>query len=214
MDSRQILAADVFYNRTGRKHVYNITSIENVPSIIENGILCFNLAGKIPHNSIAIPAVQERREQVTIPNGLKLHSYANLYFDYNNPMLYSRKDVADNLCVLAVSSLILNDPRCIVSDRNAATALAKFYPAVDGVQQINFKKVLEQYWVHDDQFEYANHKAIKCAEILIPYSVSYEYVVEACVVNQKAKSTLLNAGFDKKITVKPSVFYEQGGAKR
>ena len=104
MDSRKMLAADVFYNRTGRKYVYNITSIENVPSIIESGILCFNLAGKIPHNSIAIPTVQDRREQVTIPNGLKLHSYANLYFDYNNPMLYKRKDVADNLCVLAVSA--------------------------------------------------------------------------------------------------------------
>lgn len=207
MDSRKMLAADVFYNRTGRKYVYNITSIENVPSIIESGILCFNLAGKIPHNSIAIPTVQDRREQVTIPNGLKLHSYANLYFDYNNPMLYKRKDVADNLCVLAVSASILNDPRCIVSDRNAATALAKFYSAVDGIQQINFKKVFEQYWVHDDQFEYANHKAIKCAEILIPYSVPYEYVVGAYVANHDAKNALQNAGFDRRIAVNAGVFY-------
>lgn len=202
-----MFVSDAFKKRTKRKCIYNITAIENIPSIMENGILCYDAVRKLPHCSIAINTVQERRERVIIPNGLRLHRYANLYFDYNNPMLYKRKDMAEKICVLAVDTSVLNDPNCIISDRNAATDLVKFYPASEGVDQIDFKKVFAQYWTHDDHYEYLNHKAIKCAEILIPQCVSYEYVVGACVVSDAAVDALLAAGFDKRIVVKPSVFY-------
>lgn len=38
-------------------------------------------AEKIAHTSIAMQEVQDRREVKTVPNGLALHKYANLYFD-------------------------------------------------------------------------------------------------------------------------------------
>jgi hypothetical protein len=202
-----MFVSDIFRNRTRHKCVYNITAIDNIPSIIENGILCYDAAKKLLHYSIALNAVQERRERVTIPNGLRLHCYANLYFDYNNPMLYKRKDMAEKICVLAVDTSILNNPSCIFSDRNAATDLVKFYPASEGVNQIDFEKVFAQYWNHDDPYEHLNHKAIKCAEILIPQCVSYEYIVGAYVVNNVAEQALLATGFDKRIVINPKVFY-------
>ena len=203
-----MFVSDVFKDITGHKCVYNITAIDNIPSIIENGILCYDAVRKLPHSSIAINTVQARRDEVIIPNGLRLHRYANLYFDYNNPMLYKRQDIAEKICVLAVDASIMDDPDCIFSDRNAAADLVKFYPASEGVNEIDFRKIFAKYWTHENHYEYLNRKAIKCAEILIPHCVPYDYIVKACVVNNSAKEALLNTGFDKQIVVSSKVFYQ------
>ena len=202
-----MFVSDVFKERTKRKYLYNITAIDNIPSIIENGILCYDAVKKLPHSSIAIGTVQQRRDQVSIPNGLRLHRYANLYFDYNNPMLYMRKDMAEEICILAIDASIMNNPDCIFSDRNAATDLVKFYPASEGVHEIDFKRVFERYWTHEDHYEYLNRKAIKCAEILIPHCVPYNYIVGAYVVSDQASKALADSGFNKQILVRPQVFY-------
>jgi len=68
-----MFVSDIFTNRTGHKYVYNITAIDNIPSIVENGILCYDAVRKLPHSSIAMNDVQARRDRVTIPNGLRLH---------------------------------------------------------------------------------------------------------------------------------------------
>lgn len=203
-----MFVSEIFNEQTGRKYVYNITAIDNIPSIIENGILCYDAVRKLPHSSIAINTVQARRDRVIIPNGLRLHRYANLYFDYNNPMLYKRKDIAEEICVLAVEASIMDNPDCILSDRNAAADLVKFYPASEGVNEIDFGKVFAKYWTHDNHYEYLNRKAIKCAEILIPHCVPYDYIVGAYVVNDSAAEALVNTGFDKQIAIRSKVFYQ------
>lgn len=202
-----MFVSDIFTEITHKKYVFNITAICNIPSIIENGILCYDAVKKLPHHSIAINTVQDRRERVTIPNGLRLHRYANLYFDYNNPMLFKRKALAEEICVLAVTATILNNPHCILSDRNAATDLVKFYSALEGINQLDFNKIYAQYWVHDDPYEHSNHKAIKCAEILVPNCIPYEYIVGAYVVSHAAQKALFDYGFDKKTIINPQVFY-------
>lgn len=199
--------AEAFYRKTGKRYVYNITSISNIPSILKHGILCYDATKNLPHRSIAINTVQSRREHVVVPNGRCLHSYANLYFDYNNAMLYRRKDLADTICVLAISADILDVEGCVVTDRNAATDLVRFYAAGDGIRQINFEMVYAQYWNHPDPYEYSNHKAIKCAEVLIPYCVPPEYIIGAYVVSEDVKKQLMAAGFDRRIVVSPKVFY-------
>ncbi len=202
-----MFVSDVFFQKTGHRSLFNLTHIDNISSIVRNGILCYNSVKHLSHHTIAMNAVQNRREQITVPNGLKLHFYANLYFDYNNPMLYKRKDMAEEICVLAISASVLNHPECIVSDRNAAADLAKFYSALEGVNKLNFQKIFAQYWTHDNYYEQANHKAIKCAEVLIPTCVPYKYIVGAYVVNDLTKSILLKSGFAKKIVINPGVFY-------
>lgn len=203
----KLSTADSFYQITKHKHLYNITPLDNIPSIIRNGILCYNTAEKIHHTSIALSDVQSRRKDVQIPGGLKLHDYANLYFTYHNPMLYRRQDQADSLCILALSAEVLNIEDCVVSDRNAATHLVRFYSAEEGIRKLDFDKIYAQSWIHADTFEQSNRKAIKCAEVLVPYQVPYEYIVGACVVSEEAANILTAYGFDRQISIKPSVFY-------
>lgn len=200
-------ASEAFYQRTKRRYLYNITAIQNIPSIIEHGILCYDLASKIPHISIALNDIQKRRNSVKIPHGMYLHHYANLYFTYHNPMLYRKQGQAEDLCILAISSEVLDYEGCIVTDRNAATSLVKFYSPEAGIEQIDFELVFAKFWTHPDLNEQNNHKAIKCAEVLVPRKVPYDQILNACVVSEEAKQKLANTGFDREITVKPSVFY-------
>lgn len=200
-------ASSNFYRLTHQKFLYNITHIDNIPSIIQNGILSFDDMKYMSHHSIAMNDVQLRRDSIFIPGGDRLHSYANLYFTFHNPMLYKRQSMCENLCILAISCDILDIKDCVVSDRNAAAGLAKFYSAEEGIRNLDFDKIFAQFWTHDDPYEQSNHKAIKCAEILVPHCVPYAYVAAACVVSQDAAQQLKNTGFERKIVINPKVFY-------
>jgi hypothetical protein len=123
-------------------------------------------------------------------------------------MLYARKGQAEELCILAVSCSVLDINGCIVTDRNAATDLVKFYSPEEGIRQIDFEKVFSQYWTHTNPYEQSNHKAIKCAEVLVPYKVPYDEIKGAYVVSETAKQKLLETGFNRQILVKPQVFYK------
>jgi hypothetical protein len=74
-----------------------IMPIGNIPSVMAHGILSHERASKLAHASVAMDAIQEKRDKKHVPGGLKLHQYANLYFHARNPMLFKRKDQAADL---------------------------------------------------------------------------------------------------------------------
>ena len=61
-----------------------IMPIRNIPSVVAHGILSHESAGKLMHHSVAMQPMQERRDVKTVPGGLRLHQYANLYFHARN----------------------------------------------------------------------------------------------------------------------------------
>ena len=122
-------------------------------------------------------------------------------------MMYKRKDIAEDLCILAVNTSIINIEGCIISDQNASTDLVKFYTPEEGINNINFDLIFSQYWNVGDYYEQRLRKAIKCAEVLVPDCIPYEYIVSACVLNSEAKKKMLSYGFDKNITIKASPFF-------
>jgi len=65
-----------------------ITPVKNVRSICERGILSFSRVGHTMHESVADPAVQDRRQRKWVPcldgTDRPLHSYVNLYFCARN----------------------------------------------------------------------------------------------------------------------------------
>lgn len=200
--------SEAFFNKTQKRYFYNIMPVANINSVVARGILCHDLADKFSHDSVALSDVQVRRSEVRVPNGMRLHSYANLYFTFNNPMMYLRKDMADELCILVVSIRVLDIEGCIVSDRNAAASLVKFYSPIEGIERIDFGKVYERYWTnHEDPYERSNHKQIKCAEILVPRRITDEYILGAYVVDDKVRDQMLREGFEKPIAINPKAFY-------
>jgi hypothetical protein len=196
-----------FTEITGQTGLYNIQAIDNVPSIMKRGLLSNERAQRIAHVSIAMNEVQARRERVRIPNGLKLHQYANLYFDPWNPMLSRKRSQNEEICILKFDRVVLDFKGVILSDKNASSDYAAFYESDVGLENIDFGLVYARYWTDDDYYEQCRKKSIKCAEVLVPDHIPFEYVVCAAVVNDETAKRLKEIGFDREIIVEPRVFF-------
>ena len=146
--------SELFTKITNQTGLYNIQAIDNIQSIMQRGLLSNEKASRIKHKSIAMQEIQDRREMVMIPNGMSLHKYANLYFDPRNPMLYKRKDENDRICILKFDRVVLDFKGVIVSDRNASSGYASFYPPEIGLGEIDFGLVFAPDWRDSDEYAY------------------------------------------------------------
>lgn len=207
MEVDKLRPSEIFTIITGQTGLYNIQAIDNIPSIMKRGLLSNERASKINHVSIAMNEVQARRELVRVPNGLKLHQYANLYFDPWNPMLSRKRSQNEEICILKFDRVVLDFEGVILSDKNASSDYAAFYEADVGLNNIDFDLVYARYWTDEDYYEQLRKKSIKCAEVLVPYYIPYDYVVCAAVVNKDAAKRLAETGFDRKIIIETRVFF-------
>jgi hypothetical protein len=174
-------------NRADITELHYITVIANLPSILQHGILSHKLADKIAHDSVAMQEIQERRQNKRIPGAGNLHDYANLYFDAHNPMLSKCRARNNEICVLQIDALVMDQAGVIVTDRNAAADMVRFFPVVAGLSAISHDRVFAKYWTHpDDFYDERLHKSQKCAEVLVPQRVNTKFITGAYVANQKA----------------------------
>ena len=199
--------SELFTEITGQTGLYNIQAIDNIPSIMQWGLLSNERAEHIKHTSIAMQEIQDRRDTVIIPNGLSLHKYANVYFDPRNPMLYKRKAENFNICILKLAKEILDIEGAVVSDRNASSRYAGFYSPETGLKEIDFKLVYATDWRDENEYVYYKRKSVKCAEVLIPNVIPYNYILCAAVCNDETKAKLKSIGFNKQIFVAPEFFF-------
>lgn len=187
--------------------LHNIMPISNISLVIEHGILSHERAAGLPHSDVSMADVQDKRDKVQVPGGLKLHQYANLYFDAFNPMMSKRRTEADNLAVLRVSIDVLKLPNVVITDQNAVSKYVVFWPPAN-LHLLDFDMIYAGDWRHrDDQIAYWRHKSAKCAEVLVPYAIGFEYVIGAYVVSKSTKNVLLATGFPKQVDVKPRLFF-------
>jgi hypothetical protein len=164
-------------NREELEELHYIAPICNLGSIMSLGLLSHRRADKVEHSSIAMEEIQSRRARKTVPAGRALHQYVNLYINARNKILFKIKDQHANLCVLRVSTEVLDLPGVVVADRNASSDYARFAPAPDGLQHIDKRMVFANYWTHsDDPIEEWRHGSIMCAEILVPDHVRPCYI--------------------------------------
>jgi ssDNA thymidine ADP-ribosyltransferase DarT-like protein len=174
------------------EELHYITPIANVPSILSGGILSHRGVEKIAHQSVAMEEVQDRRAKVVVPGGRRLHDYVNLYVCARNPMMFKRKDAPKRICVLRVGTAVLDLPGAIVTDMNAAKDIVRFRPAAHGLQYLDRDLVFADDWRHpNDYWAYERHRAIKCAEVLIPDGVDPSYLIGAYTSCAESEAELL-----------------------
>lgn len=197
--------SEVFYEKTGRFGFYNIMPIDNVSSVLKNGILSNELVTTISHVSVAMPEIQSKRDKIEIPNGFKLHQYANLYFDARNPMMYRRR--YEDICVLKISARILDLPNVVISDQNASSCYARFYEPDIAFDELDYDLIYARSWEDDDRFMYYKKKSAKCAEVLVPERVLPEFITAVAVMNEDDKKRLVSFGFEKTIRIERDLFF-------
>jgi len=179
-----------------------------MPSIMANGILSHNLAKRLPHKSVAMVEIQERRDIKRVPGGKLLHDYVNLYFHARNPMLYKLKDSHAELCILRINKEVLNLPNVILTDGNAAANYTAFAPFPAGLLKIDYSLVFATYWTDRDPITEKRKKRAKCAEILIPNKVDVCYIIGVYVSCIEAKSELEKITPNLNVTINLPLFFK------
>ncbi|MGO8920641.1 MAG: DarT ssDNA thymidine ADP-ribosyltransferase family protein [Stellaceae bacterium] len=66
-------------DRADLAELHSITPIANLPSIMKHGIVSNRRSRALEAVSIALEAVQEKRDIKKVPGGRMLHEYVNLY---------------------------------------------------------------------------------------------------------------------------------------
>lgn len=185
-----------------------IMPIENLGSVMLHGILSYERAAKLPHESVALQPVQDRRDKTQVPGGMKLHQYANLYFHARNPMMYRRQAEVPGLCVLRVSIDVLRVEGAAITDQNAAASNYVRFLAPEQWSLLDFDDIYAMDWNHpDDQIRHWRHKSRKCAEALVPYGVEPRFITGAYVADQAAAVKVSAVAPDLPVVVNPVLFF-------
>ena len=182
-----------------------IMPIGNIPSVLARGILSHERASKLQHHSVAMQVIQDKRDAKSIPGGLKLHQYANLYFHARNPMLFKRR--GEDVCVLRVSTAVLRLPACVITDQNAASDYVR--PCAPSQWSLlDFDDIFALNWKHpEDQIREWRHTSRKCAEVLVPHCIQPSMLIGAYVPDEPAQKRLAQAGFNSPISINPAFFF-------
>ncbi|MCD7949428.1 MAG: DUF4433 domain-containing protein [Erysipelotrichaceae bacterium] len=195
-------------------YLYNITSINNVMSILQNGLLCKNmiLNQSMKFNDISNSSVQNRRNNIYIDDQLQLHDFANVYFNPRNAMLYYliRQDLINEICILQIKKTILDLPHTIVTNQNAAVAIGTRFMTVEEAHKpgaLNYDNIYRYSWYSQDPLEKDKFKKQMMAEVLVYNKIPPEYIACINVPNQKVYDALKSMGVEMKIFVNEYLFF-------
>ena len=171
------------------RELFYITHVKNIKSILEKGILCHNRVEELGIQSEKIynKAVVARREAITVPSdGRSLWSFANLYFQARNPMLFTviRNKPINEIAVVGVDKNILNRDDIFLSTGNAANSQTEIVPASQKgkILPVIMKQVDRVYWNEVD-----GSKRKIMAECLVPEFVPPQYIRSVYFGDYKAK---------------------------
>ena len=195
------------FNRSN--YLYNITSIDNLESILRYGILSKNNVQKyFNYTDISDTAVQGIRDNIYVTKDKMLHDFANLYFNPRNAMLYSRLSKINNLCILKIDKTVLDLPDTVVSDRNAAVGGAKFMSPLQALKILNFDIIYSKSWDLPNPQDYLKYKTFMMAEVLVYGYVPPKLIKEIWVANQFSyeKVKQINTSID--VTIYPRAFFK------
>ncbi len=171
------------------RNLYYITHIDNISSILENGILSHQLIEekKIKYKKIYKQEVVNLRKNKLTPDNKSLWQYANFYMQPRNPMLYLVKSTIGSANLAVLSCYILpavETPGALVTDGNAANWPTRFFPASEFFHVLESLKDVDglEYWKEED-----GSKRRIMAETLVPDRYPQDQIHTILVSNQKTK---------------------------
>ena len=193
------------------RNLYYITLIDNLPSILEKGILSHERIEEehVQTERIYHIDIVNRRRGKNTPDKKSLWSYANLYFQPRNPMMYSvvHEKGAKDLAVVSVAKKILQTPGVFITDGNAANAPTQFYFPSNGLKMLGqqWEIVQNEWWNNLD-----GSKRKIMAECLVPNSVGPELINSVYVADEETRRSVLGKIGSPSISVipEPRMFFQ------
>lgn len=195
-------------NRADLPELHYITPIENVRSILKVGILSHRRSRRLNPTSIAKQEVQDLRAKVRIPGGRALHEYVNLYICARNPMMFKRAGLHETICVLRVSTAVLDLPNVVITDQNATSDYCRFMLSPGGLAAVDGDMVFADDWRHEgNPPAYYRHRSVKCAEVLVPDVVPSQYIFGSYASGPVAQAALRECAPELPVAINPHIFF-------
>ncbi|MFP7604996.1 MULTISPECIES: DarT ssDNA thymidine ADP-ribosyltransferase family protein [Serratia] len=197
------------------KYAYHFTSIDNLGSIIENGLLCTNLKNHqdISHQNIAERGIQGRRSTMSVPcsDGKFVHDYVPFYFSKRNSMqlgVINKKNIDQIFLIyFAIPLEIIEEKSDVVfSDASANTDIPpSFYnsSSLNMLNSLNWDAINSKKWACPTE-EYRHQKM---AELLVPGSIQISEVAYIVVGNKWIKEKVEKV-FHTKGVLPPTIQYD------
>lgn len=194
------------------QYLYNITSINNLESILKFGILSKNNIYKtsIDFDDVSNASVQSLRNEINVVNNIHLHDYANLYFNPRNAMMFTitHQDPKKELCILAIDKCVLDFKNTIVTNQNAAVRVGtRFMSPSEAIKTLNFNNIMQNSWNLNDPVLKDHLKKQMMAEVLVLNRIPPQYIKGIFVPNEIIKNKLIKIGIELAIKVKPYWFF-------
>lgn len=183
------LESEKILDKYSIEYLFHMTEISNIKNIFKFGLLSHSEAYVKELNviNISLNDVNQRRANKAPINGKSLHEYVPLYFNPKNPMLFLRKQLQDNIVILAIDRRVIYNQNSIFSDGNAASDSTTFYNNISDLNQLNWKCIKNEYWN-----DYDDGKRIKCAETLAYSNIPIKYIQKIYCNNISTKKVIEN----------------------
>ncbi len=189
------------------KGLYYITHVDNLPSILQRGILAHRVVEEsgIPYTPIYDKSIVSNRQKRTTPDGRSLWDFANLYFQVRNPMLYrilhEKRD--SDIAVIGVRPLVLKEPQGFVALGNAASGATEILPTSDGLSRITeiWDEISSDWWNAVD-----GSKRKIMAEYLAPNCIAPEHIHSLFVSSHAVADKLKAQALPRTVPVVPEPY--------
>jgi hypothetical protein len=201
--------------------IYHITHLNNLPGIIEEGLVCDNhtrtgnnrLVGR---QEIAYEDLKERRRQrrVPVPPGGVLADYVPFYFCPRSPMLYAIHHRKTNYqggqeevvhLQVKIEAATAGRRRFVFTDRHAFIELAEFYNDLADLKKLQWDIINSDNWGGDVR------RPFKQAEFLVHGRLPWSSVSCIGVHNRAVASSvgqiLQSSRHKPPVTTHPSWYY-------
>lgn len=201
------------------KYFYHFTHLENLDSIIKNGLLCTKSKDEkeINHYNIANKTIQGRRSEMNVicngQNHGKVHDFIPFYFSTRNPMqlaiINQKKVDQPALIFLGVKSSLIETEKFIFTDSSAnAITPPTFYNDIKYINKLDWSIINSNRWKFNE-----NEKQKRMAEVLIK-DFKFEYIDHIVVFNKSIKIEVEKILVENNVSHNPKIELEPVENKR
>ncbi len=176
--------------------LYYLAHIDNLPLLLQRGILSQKIRSEenILYTRIADMDIVNMRKDILTDDGKSLWSYANLFFQPRNPMLYRviNEKGKQKIVVFIIENTVLQEQGIFITDGIAANSQTKFYRLSEGLEMFQAHQEIIQSdswisWNHDPDLR---HKLM--AECLVPNRVDPKHIQHFIVADHVVANSLRN----------------------
>ena len=149
------------------KAFYHMTHIDNISSIMKNGLLAHG--NRFQKQDISDHSVNDRRSKLDTVYRKPVHSYVPFYFNPKNAMLYKRKEIQEDIVILVFSKNLISEQGAVFTDGNASSNVTRFFNKLEDLKWLNWNCLNDRSWNN-----YRDGRRVRMAEVLVPNCVGVE----------------------------------------